>query len=90
MARQRTLITGGHVVSMDPAIGDLAVGDILIEDGAIVAVAPKIDATDAELIDAAGHTVLPGLIDTHRHTWQSLVRGICADWTSVTTISASA
>jgi cytosine/adenosine deaminase-related metal-dependent hydrolase len=33
------------------------------------------------VIDAAGHLVLPGLVDTHRHTWQSLVRGICGDWT---------
>lgn len=81
MATQRTLVTGGHVVSMDPGIGDLPVGDVLIEDGAIVAVAPSLGEVDAEVVDAAGHVVLPGLVDTHRHTWQSLVRGICADWT---------
>ncbi|NEM05500.1 amidohydrolase family protein [Geodermatophilus normandii] len=81
MAQQRTLVTGGHVVSMDPAIGDLPVGDVLVEDGVIVAVAPSVPAGDAEVVDATGHVVLPGLIDTHRHTWQSIVRGICADWT---------
>ncbi|WP_336031131.1 amidohydrolase family protein [Geodermatophilus sp. FMUSA9-8] len=81
MAQSRTLVTGGHVVSMDPAIGDLPTGDVLIEDGAIVAVAPSLQVDDAEVVDATGGVVLPGLIDTHRHTWQSVVRGICADWT---------
>lgn len=77
----RTLIRGGHVLTMDPALGDLPTGDVLVEDGVIVAVAPSLDVTDAEVIEAAGHLVLPGLVDTHRHTWQSLVRGICGDWT---------
>ena len=81
MAKKRTLITGGHVITMDPVLGDLPTGDILIEDDRIVRIAPKIDVSDAEIIDATGHLVMPGLIDTHRHTWQSLVRGICADWT---------
>jgi cytosine/adenosine deaminase-related metal-dependent hydrolase len=77
----RTLIRGGHVLTMDPALGDLPTGDVLVEDGVIAAVAPSLPVTDAEVIDAAGHLVLPGLVDTHRHTWQSLVRGICGDWT---------
>ena len=81
MSQLRTLVTGGHVVSMDPGIGDLPTGDVLIEDGAIVAVAPSLPVTDAEVVDATGAIVLPGLIDTHRHTWQSVVRGICGDWT---------
>ncbi|TCK24566.1 amidohydrolase family protein [Pseudonocardia endophytica] len=77
----RTLIRGGHVLTMDDAVGDLPTGDVLVEDGVIAAVAPSLDVTDAEVIDASGHLVLPGLVDTHRHTWQSLVRGICGDWT---------
>jgi cytosine/adenosine deaminase-related metal-dependent hydrolase len=81
MPDQRTLISGGHVVSMDPAVGDLPTGDVLVEDGVIVAVAPSLDVTDAEVLDATGHVVLPGLVDTHRHTWQSVVRGLCGDWT---------
>ena len=81
MTAQRKLIRGGHVLSMDPAVGDLPRGDVLIENGAIVAIAPSLPVEDAEIIDATGHLVLPGLIDTHRHNWQSLVRGICADWT---------
>jgi cytosine/adenosine deaminase-related metal-dependent hydrolase len=77
----RTLIRGGHVLTMDPTLGDLPTGDVLVEVGVIAAVAPSLEVTDAEVIDAAGHLVLPGLVDTHRHTWQSLVRGICGDWT---------
>jgi len=77
----RTLITGGTVITMDPATGDLAHGDVLITDGVITEVAARIDAPDAEVIDASGRIVLPGFVDTHRHTWQTQFRGLGADWT---------
>jgi 5-methylthioadenosine/S-adenosylhomocysteine deaminase len=77
----KTLITGGIVVSMDPAIGDLERGDVLIEDGIIVAVAERIDRPDAEVVDATDRVVMPGFVDTHRHTWQTAFRGVGADWT---------
>ena len=77
----KTLLTGGTVISMDPTTGDLARGDVLIEDGVIVAVAERIDAPDADVIDATDRIVLPGFVDTHRHTWQTAFRGIGADWT---------
>ena len=80
-APMRTLITGGTVVSMDPAVGDLDRGDVLITDGVITSIAPRIDAPDAEVIDATDRIVLPGFVDTHRHTWQTAFRGIGADWT---------
>ena len=78
---QRTLIKGGTVISVDPAVGDFETGDVLIENGAIAAVGARIDAGDAEVIDATDRIVLPGLIDTHRHTWQALFRNIGSDWT---------
>jgi cytosine/adenosine deaminase-related metal-dependent hydrolase len=68
---------------MDPELGVLPVGDVLIEDGVIAAVAPSLGQVDAEVIDATGHIVAPGMIDTHRHTWQTQLRGICADWTLI-------
>jgi 5-methylthioadenosine/S-adenosylhomocysteine deaminase len=78
----RTLIRGGRVLSMDPAVGDLPHGDVLVVEGRIAAVAPAIDdALDAEIVDAAGKIVLPGFVDTHRHTWQTAFRGIGAGWT---------
>jgi cytosine/adenosine deaminase-related metal-dependent hydrolase len=77
----RTLLSGGTVVSLDPAVGDLPRGDVLVTDGVITEVAARIDAPDAEVIDATDRIVLPGFVDTHRHTWQTAFRGIGADWT---------
>jgi 5-methylthioadenosine/S-adenosylhomocysteine deaminase len=81
MAVSRKLIKGGVVLSVDPEIGDLLRGDVLVEEGRIAAVAPDLDGVDAELIDARGMIVMPGLIDTHRHLWQGALRQIAADWT---------
>jgi cytosine/adenosine deaminase-related metal-dependent hydrolase len=69
------------IVSMDPAIGDLRKGDVLIEDDRIIAVGPNIAADDADTIDASRMLLLPGLINGHLHTWQTGLRGLAADWT---------
>jgi cytosine/adenosine deaminase-related metal-dependent hydrolase len=61
---------------MDPDIGDLQRGDVLIEDDKIAAVQHSIQA-DAEVIDASGRIVIPGFVDTHRHTWETAIRS-CA------------
>jgi cytosine/adenosine deaminase-related metal-dependent hydrolase len=73
---ERLVVRGGFVVSMDPEIGEIPNADVLIEDGKIVEIGPKLDVGDAEEIDASGKLVLPGFIDTHRHTWQTPVRGV--------------
>jgi cytosine/adenosine deaminase-related metal-dependent hydrolase len=78
---ERTLLSGGYVLSMDEDLGELASGDVLIEDGLIAAVTPPGEVHDAELLDVAGKVVMPGFVDTHRHTWQTPFRGVCADWT---------
>jgi cytosine/adenosine deaminase-related metal-dependent hydrolase len=70
----RLLLRGGHVLTVDPEIGDLPNGDVLIEGDTIAAVAPNVDA-DAEVVDATGKIVIPGFIDTHRHTWEAAIRG---------------
>lgn len=77
----RTVLTNGHVLSMDPAIGEIEGGAVLIEDDRIVAVGRDLDGVDAEVIDADGGVIMPGFVDTHRHTWQTALRGICSDWT---------
>jgi cytosine/adenosine deaminase-related metal-dependent hydrolase len=76
----RCLIRGGSVISMDRAIGDLVHGDVLIVDRHIEAIGPHLDVEDCDVIDARGAIVAPGLIDTHRHVWQSVLRFIAADW----------
>ena len=64
-----TLIKGGRVI--DPATKTDAVMDILIKDGIIVArgedIASDIVENIDEVIDAANHYVMPGLIDLHVH-----------------------
>ena len=70
----RLLFTRATILSVDPAIGDLPCGDLLVENGRIAAIAPSIDVDGAEVIDATGNILIPGLIDTHRHTWQSALR----------------
>ncbi|MEV5958502.1 amidohydrolase family protein [Streptomyces sp. NPDC051987] len=81
MARHRVVLRGGTVLTMDPRLGNLPRGDVLIEDGVIAAVAPDLSVDEAETVDVTGHIVAPGMIDTHRHTWQTQLRALCADWT---------
>jgi 5-methylthioadenosine/S-adenosylhomocysteine deaminase len=69
------LIRGGTVLSMDDAVGDLAQGDVLIRDGRIAAIGSRLEAGDTLVLDAHGTVVLPGLIDTHWHMWNSVARG---------------
>lgn len=79
----RTVVRGGYVLSMDPDIGDIPRGDVLLANGRIAALATEgalADVADAEQIDASGAIVIPGLIDGHRHLWQSLLRGAAVDW----------
>ena len=76
MSAQRLLIRNGFVVSMDPDVGDIPGGDLLVEDGTIVEVGRGLSASEAEEIDATGMIVMPGFVDTHRHTWQTPVRGV--------------
>ncbi len=71
---RRTLIRGGHVMSMDPSVGDFEGGDVLLEGDRIVEVGQSIDAPDAEVIDAEGRIVMPGFVDTHHHQFETSLR----------------
>lgn len=77
----RVLIKGGTVITMDRRLRDLKRGDVLVDGEKIVEVAREIaPPPGAEVIDAAGMIVMPGLINAHLHTWQSGLRGIGGDW----------
>ena len=76
----RILLRGGWLVTMAPGSEPVR-GDLLIEDDRIAAVGRLDDVADAEVVDARDRIVLPGLIDTHRHRWQSALRSIACDWT---------
>jgi cytosine/adenosine deaminase-related metal-dependent hydrolase len=79
VATDRKLIKGGTVLSLDPSVGDLIEGDVLIEGDTIVEVGPHLEAADAEVIDASGMIVMPGFVDSHRHIWEGLLRNIGTD-----------
>jgi cytosine/adenosine deaminase-related metal-dependent hydrolase len=79
-SRASTLIRGAAVITMD-AQGDLPQADVLVVGDSIAQIAPRIEAGDAQVIDASGCIVIPGLINAHMHTWQTALRGIAANWT---------
>ena len=72
--RGELIIRGVTVLTMDPAVPDLAAGDVHVREGAIVAVAPRIEAPAAQVIDGAGMICIPGFVDTHFHLWNALFR----------------
>jgi 5-methylthioadenosine/S-adenosylhomocysteine deaminase len=73
---------GGVVLTMDDAHTVLADSDVLVVDDRIADVGRGLDVPDgAQEIDASGGIVMPGMIDTHRHMWQTAMRAYGADWT---------
>ncbi len=77
----RILIRGGIVLTQDAALGELPNADVLIEDDKIAQVGPNIQAADAKVIDAKGDIVIPGFVDSHRHTWETSIRTCAPDYT---------
>jgi cytosine/adenosine deaminase-related metal-dependent hydrolase len=69
------LIRGGYVLTMDSA-GDLPGVDVHLRDGVIQQIGRNLDEPEAEVIDASGKIVAPGLVDTHWHMWNTLLRGM--------------
>jgi len=77
----RILIKNAIVLSQDPAIGELPEADVLVEGDRIAAVGPNLSADGAEVVDATGDIVIPGFVDTHRHTWETSIRSSAPDYT---------
>ncbi len=76
---RRYVIRGGAVMSMDPAVGDFAKADVLVEGKKILAIGPNLHAGGADEIDATGRIVMPGFIDTHHHQFETALRSYLAD-----------
>jgi cytosine/adenosine deaminase-related metal-dependent hydrolase len=81
MTKQRILLRDAIVVTMDDGLGDFSPGSVLIDGDRIAAVGPHVEAGDAQVIEADGFIVLPGLVNAHMHTWQTALRGAAANWT---------
>ncbi|WP_322059800.1 8-oxoguanine deaminase [Paraburkholderia sp. J63] len=80
--RGKTLLVknADMLVTMDDARREIRGGGLFVEDNRIVAVGPteSLPATADEVIDASGHIVTPGLVNTHHHMYQSLTRAVPA------------
>jgi cytosine/adenosine deaminase-related metal-dependent hydrolase len=71
----RTLIRNADILTMDPALGDMMGADVLIDQGKIAQIGKNLTAGGAEIVDATGMILMPGMIDGHRHMWQTLIAG---------------
>ncbi|GAA0359886.1 amidohydrolase family protein [Microbispora corallina] len=81
-AGRPVVLRGGTVLPMDDTRGVLSGTDVLVVGERIAAVGPALDVPEGTAeIDATGGVVMPGMIDTHRHMWQTAMRGYGADWT---------
>ena len=73
---------GATVLTMDDAHHVLANAEVLVTGETIAAAGPGLAVPDGTAeIDASGGILMPGMIDTHRHMWQTAMRGYGADWT---------
>src|SRR5690348_13043281 len=72
----------GTVLTMNDAHDVLRDADVLVTGDRIAGVGPGLEVPEGTFeIDASGGIVMPGMIDTHRHMWQTALRGYGADWT---------
>lgn len=78
----KILFINATVITMDPTLGELNNGQVLVDDDQIAAVGHDLTSvSDAEVIDCAGNILIPGLVNAHMHTWQTGLRGVAANWT---------
>jgi 5-methylthioadenosine/S-adenosylhomocysteine deaminase len=79
---QPIVFRNGIVLTMDDQHTVIPNGDVLVVDGKIAEVGVGVSVPDNTFeIDAAGGILMPGMVDTHRHMWQTAMRGYGADWT---------
>src|SRR5262249_16960945 len=77
-ARGEFTIANAYVMTMDGALGDIAGGSVPLPDGEIVAVGKDVKG-GGQKIDGTGMIVMPGLIETHWHMWNTLYRSFSGD-----------
>ncbi len=81
-AGRPVVLRGGTVLTLDTTRRVLDGEDVLIVGDRIAAIGPALAVPEGTVeIDATGGIVMPGMIDTHRHLWQTAMRGYGADWT---------
>jgi 5-methylthioadenosine/S-adenosylhomocysteine deaminase len=73
-SRGDIVLRNAYVMTMDSELGDISGGDVHIKNGEIVAVGKAIKAPGAAVLDGRRMIVLPGLVETHWHMWNTLLR----------------
>jgi len=71
-------IANAHVMTMDGVLGDIADGSVHVRHGEIVAVGKDVKG-GGQRIDGTGMIVMPGLVETHWHMWNTLFRSFAGD-----------
>jgi 5-methylthioadenosine/S-adenosylhomocysteine deaminase len=77
-ARGEFTLANAYVMTMDGVLGDIAGGSVHVRNGEIVAVGKDV-AGGGERIDGAGMIVMPGLVETHWHMWNTIFRSFAGD-----------
>ena len=85
---ERTLIKGGIVLTQDPELGELPAPTSSSRTTGSPSVGQGLSAAGAQVIDATGDIVIPGFIDTHRHTWETSIRTCAPDYALITYFGA--
>jgi len=78
-ARGELILRNAYIMTMDPGLGDIPGGDVHIRNGEIVAVGKAIQAPSATVLDGRKMIVLPGLVETHWHMWNTLLRSFAGE-----------
>ena len=67
-----------NLLTMDTQRREIADGAVFVRGGVIEAVGPTeaLPSTADTVIDARDHVVLPGLVNTHHHMYQTLTRAL--------------
>ena len=80
-ARARAfVIRNAHVMTMEPGVGDIVGGDVHVKDGVIVAIDRFLPwPPGSTTIKGEGTIVLPGLVETHWHMWNTLLRSMSGE-----------
>ena len=77
-ARGEFTIANAYVMTMDGSLGDIAGGAVHVRNGEIVAVGKDVKG-GGQKIDGTGMIVMPGLVETHWHMWNTLYRSFSGD-----------
>ena len=76
--RTNFVIRNAFVMTMEPGTGDIAGGDVHVKDGVIAAVGQYLEP-GARTLNGEGMIVLPGLVETHWHMWNTLLRSMSGE-----------